>query len=756
MEGTHYISTKQVPSALILAKAGSISVRKNRDHLVKSGFQIDEEYLDEEGNLQVRVAGTDRAKPFSYSESLGSLIREAGDIAEMVTSAHDDDLDDYEYSGSETSDSEDVLKEGSSETIRVRKNLSKRIKYEDPWKIHAASALCNQLGLEGPKIVVWSGDGIRLSDPLPPRLFGKAWTGSLKNRQRFFKVSSSEVKLHILMKHTHWGRRLANECSDPTGQLFGWARTLRRRINRFLLGGPDPIWTSTEREGIAGGEYKYRDRSSRSLRLIELLKTVDGVFIQRYLANPTEVWTWNRYDLFTLGTISMLIGDEFLDGEVSTEALDIRTSYAKLKGARKWFKLVAHKGQLESLESPPEGSDAWYRLCWNSWKTVTGAAGYENLMRISILSQTRGAGTPPPLVVLQSKLKFLKTVSTEAGPEDATMRSLRDLALQEVIKDLPVEATTGLATKARVTVASSACWEKTRKEGGTTEAIKEMLTSVDSCRQVPVRNLDTGRAEAWLFPDDFGTVGERIFWTSLDQVLRTPPEELRTAFLTVVKEPGKARSVTKARACLKIVLDTVSKLCSEPLAKGIRSSHSGMTAANHGWNFFNSLSTGEEKYETYRLLRREESHFADYVERTDVYENLYVSSTDYQEATDRMRHDVAASLGRAWMTKCGIPKLLRGIVIETCYKPRKIFFKATGCLKEIGARTEDEDIRFVTLRQGVLMGDPLTKPVLHLTNVCTRHLEKRLLSRDFYSQLPNSNEIGEFLSEWKEARLSTN
>jgi len=316
--------------------------------------------------------------------------------------------------------------------------------------------------------------------------------------------------------------------------------------------------------------------------------------------------------------------------------------------------------------------------------------------------------------------------------------------MEEIIENLPVAAVTGLATKARVTVTSAACWEKTRREGGTTEQIKELIGAVEPTMQIPLRDLDDGSVKAWKFPEEFDTVGELIFWVCLDRVLHTPPVELRKAFLTVVKEPGKARSVTKARACLKVVLDLVSKICAEPLAKGVRSSQSGMGASNHGWNFFNSLSGELEKEDVFSLLHREETTFEGYVERTDTFEDLFVSSTDYEEATDLLEHKVAADLGVPWMHKCGIPKVLRGIVIETCYKPREVFFKATGLLKDLGEPVEG-DIHKITLRRGVLMGDPLTKPVLHLINVCNRHLQNRIMDPDFYSRLPNSVEIGEVI-----------
>jgi hypothetical protein len=753
MSGRHFLSTKQVPSALILAKAGSQTVSRNRSHLLRRGFPIEEVDLETGVSTVISEAESGRGPVPSYSESLASLLREATDLMDSNTNQVVENItDEYDHSGSETSDTEEVISDETIGRIHRRHTVAKRIKYEDPWKLHAAHALCNLTGIQGPEIVVWSGDGIRLQDPLPPRIFGPKWEGSKRNKLRFHKIAADDVKLHVIYSHTHWGRHLKKVCASTEVKYNHWARTLRTRINRFLKGGPDPIWTSDEKQVIAPNGYETRDRSKRALRLIELLKTVDGIFAQRYLANPAEVWTWERFDMFILGNLSLLIGDEFLDGELSIETIPIRTSYSKLKWTRKWFKLQSHRdGWLEEAPEPPPEGGFWARQFWRTWQVLKTAQGYERLMIIGILSQTRGCGTPPPLVVLQSKRKFLQTVSLEAPRESPTMRSLRRLATEEVIGALPAVAVTGLATKARVTVTSSACWEKTRREGGTTEEIKTLINSIGPMSQVPIRNLDTGRAELWKFQSEFDSVGELIFWVSLDRVLRTPPEELRKAFLTVVKEPGKARSVTKARACLKIVLDLVSKLCSEPLAKGIRSSQSGMSASNHGWNFFNSFTDELEKHETFSVLTRDESQFEGFVQRTDTYENLYVSSTDYQEATDSMRHDVARDLGTAWMIKCGIPAVLRGIVVETCYKPREVYFKATGCLVDLGdpSPSMGDDIRKITLRQGVLMGDPLTKPVLHLTNVINRHLQNRILDSDFYSRLGNFNEISETLLQYK-------
>jgi len=89
------------------------------------------------------------------------------------------------------------------------------------------------------------------------------------------------------------------------------------------------------------------------------------------------------------------------------------------------------------------------------------------------------------------------------------------------------------------------------------------------------------------------TMGERILHRCIYVVIRMTREERTNAYLTVVKEPSKARSVTKGPACLKVILDFVNKICSEVLSKAFPSSTSGMTMSDHPWRLFNSFFTNE-------------------------------------------------------------------------------------------------------------------------------------------------------------------
>jgi hypothetical protein len=744
VDGTRYLSTKQVPSSLLLRVAGSQSVTKNRDNLLRGGFTLTEmcRESDEIRDLTVRRTLEGIVSP---SGSLADILMKSSEVADMANQGGGAMLDSSsETSGSESENVPEFLEEKPRNGVRFRKDSRYRIKYDDPWKIHAGRIL-GEILEKTPRTVLWSGDGIRLQDPLPTRVLGPMWTGSVKSKIRFSQIADIDVKIHVIYAHTHWGKCLRELCNDTGGKYTSWARTLRNRINRFLRGSTDPCMSKSQIAAM----YTSVETSTkaRSERFIELLKTVDGIFTQRYLCYPEEVWTWQRFDMFTLGNISYLIGDEFLDGEMTEAALSISTAYSQLKASRKWFKEASHRGLLESALEGPVPVPHWCRQFINVWRRVNCSVGARKTYLIGVLSQTRGCGTPPPLVLLQSKVKFLRTIGKKPRPEAPTARAIRLATLDEVLESLPQESFTGLATKARVTVSTSSSWEKTRRDGGTIEAAREILESLPIGEGVPVRDLSTGRIECYKDKSAFDSTGEVIFWLSLDHVLRTPPDLLKQAFLTVVKEPGKARSVTKARACLKIVLDLVNKIVAVPMEKGIRSSSSGMGKSNHGWNLFCRLMSDEVRDMVFSLDSREENPYEGYIERMDTFKNLYMVSTDYEEATDQLTHEVARDLGQAWMRKCGIPRLLRAIVCKTCFEPRNVFFYATGVLKGIGIERPDMglNVNSVLLEQGVLMGDPLTKVVLHLTNVVARHAGARIYDPDFYTKFSNGSEAFETL-----------
>jgi hypothetical protein len=258
---------------------------------------------------------------------------------------------------------------------------------------------------------------------------------------------------------------------------------------------------------------------------------------------------------------------------------------------------------------------------------------------------------------------------------------------------------------------------------------------------IPIRDLETGVIESERNKHDFDSVGEAIFWACLDEVSTTHIARLREASLTVVKEPGKARSVTKGHAALKIVMDTISKICAVPMLKGVESSASGMGRSHHAWNFFNSMFNEELRKEVFSPLTEDYEDFVSHRLQTIVWEDCYVGSTDYETSTDSMHHDFCKIAGNAWMTKCGIPRFLKGIVNGVFFYPRSINFTALGPLVKYGDPYKGSSTeRTIVLERGILMGDPLTKIILHLSNIVTRTIGDGLVSGTLFEPFHNGIE----------------
>jgi hypothetical protein len=306
-----------------------------------------------------------------------------------------------------------------------------------------------------------------------------------------------------------------------------------------------------------------------------------------------------------------------------------------------------------------------------------------------------------------------------------------------VVEQLPKEAFTGLATKARVTVTTSACWEKSVAEGGTLEAIKDMVFLGSTGVPCQIYDLETGQFERLEYLQNLEP-GEYIFWTCLEHVLKTPAAILKEASVVVVNEPGKARTVTKGHAALKIVLDTVNKICAEPLRKGVPSSASGMGKATHGWNFFKDCFKQPLREALFSTQKQREEVYHGHKIMHKWYKNIFVTSTDYKNATDYMEFEFSIIVGDIWMRKCGIPRVLRDIVTKTCFSPRRMVMSATGPLSSIGEPSSDKKREFTTSR-GIMMGDPLTKIVLHMTNVISRTIATNFDNASFISRIfPNT------------------
>jgi hypothetical protein len=375
---------------------------------------------------------------------------------------------------------------------------------------------------------------------------------------------------------------------------------------------------------------------------------------------------------------------------------------------------------------------------WDTTKTEM-----EKAYLHGVLCQTRCAGKPPALAKLQAKVKFLHTVTTADDTNPIKLRIIARI-MEELIQELPDHVFTGLSTKAGVTATTSATWEHTQAEDGTLRSLQDICKSRAVGIKAMVFDLETGAFSHYL-PDD-ESEGTYIFWRCFENVLRMPPEERKKAALVIVDEPGKHRPVTKAVACVKVVFDFVNKICSVPLERGFESSHSGMRKANHMWNFFKDYEKSPMKELLFTEKNRKEETYHNSTRVEVEYEDVFAISTDYETATDYLSHKVGKVIAYPWMVKCGFPRVLRDLVCEIAFESRPIYY--TGDFGRGEMVKDEEGIKTfrVFTKRGVLMGDPLTKVILHFTNIVSRRLSWRIYEREFIQAVFKSGKEFEDLS----------
>jgi len=603
---------------------------------------------------------------------------------------------------------------------------------KEPFEIFSLRHFAEDAGVKPAPIIFYPGDVNRLTDKISSTHF-PGYNGKRNNRIAWLDLNDVQIKLEFIFSRTFWGVKLKKLHSGEKS-ISIWAKNLSKRINHLLRGLPNPNWTESY-TSLVYTDLSPRQERSRAGNFLEMLKTINGEFVGRFLAFPNEQWSWEKFDLFVLDRMSFLIDDLFYDGALGEIAWDYVTKYSELKRDRKNFKMHAHLEKWEYFEKSGgyiKDTPAWLRPKGELYASVGPIHDYGlKAQVIGILSQTRGAGKPPPLDVYKAERKFLETVSSEPEPMSAEHKLVLRHVVHRVINQMPDEYFTGLSTKARVTVEAKACYEKTRAEGGTEAAVQELVWDGAHGVKANVVDLNNGTKIGEISYEE-STEGEYIFWRCLEIVLKTNPDELTTSFVTMVKEPGKGRTVTKGSFALKIVLDVISKICSWPLTK-VPSSKSGMGMEAHGWNFFMSLyeeHEGTEPFLVHKVL--EERTVKDTTYKTVEYKDLYVECTDFSEATDNLEHEVAQAIAVPWMKRCGIPELLQKIVIRATMRPKRIEFTARGLFSRIGNATETDDVRYVTLRRGVLMGDPLTKVILHIDNIAIRECGTLFTQKEFW------------------------
>jgi hypothetical protein len=529
-------------------------------------------------------------------------------------------------------------------------------------------------GLNVPKIeICWNSLDLWESK-LPKSLTG------LDSRVHFEDMPTIWHAQKVLYSGTYWFRRLMRTDSGRSN-LNGLA------ILRLLAG-----------KSFSGKEQAYQLvhlplAKSGCHKLRSILATVNGLVMQLVLSFPMweELLEWSRMDQIINCLICQLLPDYFRG---DTEKV---SSFEKIKKLRKAIKEQGFNpvGDISSIDIPREMS---------FFKIITDFMSDRktpiDMYRVMTMSQTRASGVPPRSVYLKS-LQKIKATLTEAPDRSRYERVKNYVASgvqilhQEMVESIGSESQSErfwarVISRAKISLSDSGEFFTSSESGGKLEAARLVLSKTP---EIPEINLETGKLTGRILTGD-DPVGIRLFhWAcgefrDRDSVYDRNVMSVR---ISLVAELGKYRAITVAHLAHAMLLHVLSHVLLEYIS-AIPSSRSGVGASNHAWNFFKRLS--------------HKNPVGNFIFDEDVY----LFSTDWEEATDWMDHLVSQLIVNRLCFSVGIPTWYRQISVFALCAPRQV---------EEFDPEEKLLSRYFTTR-GELMGDPVTKVILHLAHLIAR------------------------------------
>jgi hypothetical protein len=508
----------------------------------------------------------------------------------------------------------------------------------------------------------------------------------LDKRLEFHELPSVWHAQKVLMEGTWWFPRLMGKKTEAGNSIHGKA-VLRLISGMNKYSGPQEIWQLVSRKLSREGINKLRN----------ILATVDGLVMQIVLSFfETEFLSWERIDQIIYCMITQLLPDYFREEHVRESDL---STFEKVKKLRKAIKMAGFNPQsdLSELKIPRELS--FFKAICNMLGSNKSPLSME---RIMTLSQTRASGVPPKTVFVRTQ-RALREVLT--APPDYTVWNTVKFYVGQGIDQLHYDILSGKSEtqrerflsrcldRAKISLSDSGEFFTKVHEGGKLEATRKVLFENPNIEEI---NLETGFKTGKILNKDNSSVGDMIFhWACSKFKDRSKIYEsnVMSVRVSLVSELGKYRGITVSHLAHSVLLHVASHILLEYI-KEVPSSRSGVSAANHAWNFFKLLSH-----------KNPEANF--------IFGNkdTYAFSTDWKDATNYCDHAVAQGMLNRTMFKLGFPTWYRQTAVFALCGPRQVEF------------VDDETRlleRYYTTR-GVLMGDPVTKVVLHLHHIVARY-----------------------------------
>jgi hypothetical protein len=507
--------------------------------------------------------------------------------------------------------------------------------------------------------------------------------------------------------------------------------------------------------------YNLRNFPAVKRYVTQALHTLNGLLIKKFIAFGPEIVGYRDIADQTARLFRDLVSDYLLPAKESGGVfIDQPSVYVQTKELLKLCKMTFHRSSLKErirwLETKFESRSLGSFFGTEFRRLLNTISGYLAQMlsdytespswvfRCTVFSQTRVLGYLPEHVAEVKRHQYRVTVNR--APKSPGPQRLKTIYLavhnhlhksdipsdvlntQGQYDDIIFNAINNVA----VEIKQNASTDHTVREGGKIEDARKLINrALDSHWKIPVRNFDTHEIVEYLDIMQIDTEHESwsraIFWISYQLVLnywiklgKWPSldffmlgdedyhEDILLAKILHVSEPGKERNLTKSKASFAWFLTPAGKLCQSLLAN-LPEHKAGLEMAAHDWMHTRRIS-----------CESEESGFIYNHETLKLNDDIVHSFKDWTESTDFIGKYIGLIHLKALFTFVGFPRKYGELVLRTISAPQPV---EEVCVRRIGTFdsseiTEDYYVEYKGhIREGFMMGNPITKTILHLVHI---------------------------------------
>jgi len=311
----------------------------------------------------------------------------------------------------------------------------------------------------------------------------------------------------------------------------------------------------------------------------------------------------------------------------------------------------------------------------------------------------------------------------------------RDAEARELFEDV--------FARIEMTLKGSASVDTFVKDGGKLEDARILLNlAIKHKWKIPIRDLDSHSIEGYIEvsreTDSETDYSRPLFWLSYQMMLNhwihleqwTKDDEsdfivdgrpyrppVMNAKIVHISEPGKERNLTKSHAVLAWLLTPAAKISQGTLAY-LREHRAGLLESGHEWRHQKRISALSD-----------ESGFIYDPLTGRTHENILHVFKDWTESTDFICKAVGWAHISAFFDYIGFPRMYGKLVIKTMLEPQPVTEVVHNTIADDNGVTSAPVDWKGAINEGFMMGNPMTKPVLHLVHSSELQISKEFLTR---------------------------